>query len=490
MAVPLNQLFPQAPSATLIRELTLDSRKVRPGDLFLAVKGTQQDGRAYIGDAIARGAAAVIYEADAALDMQDSEALLIPVRGLQAQLSNIAGRFYGDASRTMRVVAVTGTNGKTSVTQLIAQASDLLGQTCGLVGTLGSGFYGSLTQGHYTTPDPLTVQATLADLKNAGAKMVAMEVSSHGLAQQRIEAVHVDVAVLTNLTRDHLDYHGSMSAYAEAKARLFRWQGLKAQVLNLDDEFGRELAAQHAPTSRLITYSLDDSSATVYCRNIRFSTHGIQAEVVTAQSEGNLSSSSIGRFNLSNLLAVIGALLALGYSLAQALSVLPKLQGPAGRMQVLGGQEQPVVVVDYAHTPDALEQVLTALRPHVAPGGRLLCLFGCGGERDKGKRPLMAAAVGRLADAVIVTDDNPRGEDPAAIRAEILAGFSAAAQVTEVAERGAAIAQLIAQATPKDVLVLAGKGHEDYQEIQQQRQHFSDIEQAQLALAAWQVAHV
>lgn len=490
MAVPLNQLFSQAPSATLIRELTLDSRKVRPGDLFLAVDGSQQDGRAYIGDAIARGAAAVVYEADAALDMQDSEALLIPVRGLQAQLSNIAGRFYGDASRTMRIVAVTGTNGKTSVTQLLAQALDLLGQPCGLVGTLGSGFYGSLTQGHYTTPDPLTVQATLADLKNAGAKAVAMEVSSHGLAQHRIESVHVDVAVLTNLSRDHLDYHGSMQAYAEAKARLFRWQGLRAIVLNMDDEFGRELAAQHASAARLITYSLDDTSASVACRNIRFSTTGIQAEVVTAQGEGNLSSSLIGRFNLSNLLAVIGAVLALGYSLEQALSVIPKLQGPAGRMQVLGGQQQPLVVVDYAHTPDALEQVLTALRPHVAANGRLLCLFGCGGERDTGKRPLMAAVVERLADAACVTDDNPRGEDPAAIRAQILQGFSATAAVTEVAERGAAIAQLIAQAAPEDVIVLAGKGHEDYQEIQQQRQHFSDFEQAEQALAAWQVTHV
>ena len=222
MAMPLNQLFVQAPSSPLIRELTLDSRKVRPGDLFLAVDGAHQDGRDYIGDAIARGAAAVIYEAGEALSMHDSEALLLPVQGLQAQLSDIAARFYGEPSRGLRVVAVTGTNGKTSVTQLLAQASDLLDQPCGLIGTLGSGFYGRLTQGHYTTPDPLTVQATLADLKNAGAKVVAMEVSSHGLAQHRIDAVKVAVAVLTNLSRDHLDYHGSMQAYAQSKARLDR----------------------------------------------------------------------------------------------------------------------------------------------------------------------------------------------------------------------------------------------------------------------------
>lgn len=489
MAMPLNKLFAQAPSAVLIRELTLDSRKVRPGDLFIAVNGAQQDGRDYIGDAIARGAAAVVYEARDALPMQDSEALLLPVYDLQAQLSEIAGRFYGEPSRALRVVGVTGTNGKTSVTQLLAQASDVLGQRCGLIGTLGSGFYGRLSAGHYTTPDPLSVQATLADLKNAGAKVVAMEVSSHGLAQHRISAVSVAVAVLTNLTRDHLDYHGSMQAYAEAKAQLFNWPELRATVLNIDDAFGRELAMQ-ASSARLITYSLTDPSASIYCRNIRFNTSGIQAEVVTAHGEGNLSSHLLGRFNLSNLLAVIGALLALGHSLKQVLAVIEKLQGPPGRMQVLGGQGRPVVVVDYAHTPDALEQVLSALRPHVAETGRLLCLFGCGGERDSGKRPLMAAVVERLADGAVVTDDNPRGEEPSAIRAEILQGFSATAAVTEVADRGRAIAQVIAQATAADVIVLAGKGHEDYQEIKQQRLHFSDLEQAEQALAAWQVGDV
>lgn len=489
MAIPLNKLFAQAPSANLIRELTLDSRKVRPGDLFLAVDGLEQDGRDYIGDAVARGAAAVVYEAAGAPAMQDSEALLLPVHNLQAQLSEIAGRFYGEPSRMLRVVGVTGTNGKTSVTQLLAQASDLLGQPCGLIGTLGNGFYGNLASGRFTTPDPLTVQATLADLKNAGAKVVAMEVSSHGLAQQRISAVTVAVAVLTNLTRDHLDYHGSMQAYAQAKASLFNWPELRTAVLNIDDEFGRELATQTSAT-RVISYSLTDSSASIYCRNTRFSNSGIEAEVVTAQGEGNLSSHLLGRFNLSNLLAVIGALLALGHSLEQALAVIPKLQSPAGRMQVLGGAQCPAVVVDYAHTPDALEQVLTALRPHVGANGRLLCLFGCGGERDSGKRALMAEVAERLADAVLVTDDNPRGEDPAAIRAQILQGFSAQAAVTEVAGRAAAIAQFVAQANAGDVIVLAGKGHEDYQEINQQREHFSDIEQAEQALAAWQVAHV
>lgn len=489
MAMPVNKLFPQVSSSALIRELTLDSRKVRPGDLFLAVVGFEQDGRDYIGDAIARGAVAVAYEAQDALPMQDSEALLIPIKGLQAQLSEIAGRFYGDPSRTMRMVAVTGTNGKTSVTQLLAQALEKLGQSCGLIGTLGSGFYGRLTSGYYTTPDPLAAQATLADLKNSGAKVVAMEVSSHGLTQHRISDVKVDVAVLTNLTRDHLDYHGSMQAYATAKAQLFSWPHLRVAVLNLDDPFGREQLAQTTALRR-ITYSLADSSADIYCRNIRFSSAGIQAEVVTAHGEGNLLSPLLGGFNLSNLLAVIGTLLGLGHSLDQALSVIPKLQGPQGRMQVLGGHGQPLVVVDYAHTPDALEQVLSALRPHVAAAGRLLCLFGCGGERDTGKRPLMAQVVERLADGAVLTDDNPRGEDPASIRAAVRAGFSAQAQVVEVADRGVAIAQIIAQAGCDDVIVLAGKGHEDYQEINQQRQHFSDLEQAEQALASWQVENV
>lgn len=489
MAMQFAKLFPQASSSVLIRELTLDSRKVRPGDLFLAVPGFAQDGRDYIDDAIARGAAAVVYETAGASPVQSGDCVLLPVQGLQAQLSAIAGRFYGEPSRTLQVVAVTGTNGKTSVTQLLAQASDLLGQRCGLIGTLGSGFYGSLVSGYYTTPDPLAVQATLANLKHAGAKVVAMEVSSHGLEQQRINAVDVDVAVLTNLTRDHLDFHGSMEAYGAAKARLFAWPGLQAVVLNLDDEFGRQLAAQD-DFKRLITYSIEDSSASVYCRNVRFSSSGIQAEVITEQGEGNLRSHLLGRFNLSNLLAVIATLLGLGHSLGKILAVIAQLQGPAGRMQVLGGQQQPVVVVDYAHTADALEQVLIALRPHVAAEGRLLCMFGCGGERDPGKRELMARVAERLADAVVVTDDNPRGEDPAAIRAQILAGFSTSAAVTEVAGRAAAIAQIIGQANQHDVIVLAGKGHEDYQEINQQRQHFSDIEQAEQALAAWQVQHV
>ena len=486
MPMPLNQLLPEAASAVLIRELTLDSRKVRPGDLFLAVPGSQQDGRVHIADAIARGAAAVAYEAEGAPAMTAGSAELVAIKGLAGQLSAIAGRFYGEPSRGVHLVGITGTNGKTSVSQLLAQALDLLGERCGIVGTLGNGFYNALALGRHTTPDPIGVQATLADLKNAGARAVAMEVSSHGLHQGRVTALAFDVAVFTNLSRDHLDYHGSMDAYGEAKAALFAWPGLRCRVLNLDDPFGRELArAEH--DSRLISYSLEDPTAYLYCRDAQFDEQGVRVKLVTPRGEGNVRSALLGRFNLSNLLAVVGALLGMDYPLDEILRVLPQLQGPVGRMQRLGGARQPLLVVDYAHTPDALEKVLEALRPHVK--GRLLCLFGCGGERDRGKRPLMAAVVERLADGVLVTDDNPRGEAPEQIFSDIRAGFAAPERVQFVHGRGQAIARLIAAASPADVLVLAGKGHEDYQEINGVRQPFSDLVEAGNALAAWEVAH-
>jgi len=486
MSLSLNKIFAHAGRDLLIRELTLDSRNVRAGDLFLAVPGAKFDGRAHIADALQRGAAAVAYEVEGATVLPLTDAPLIPVKGLAAQLSDIAGRFYGDPSRQLNLVGVTGTNGKTSVTQLVAQALDLLGQRCGLVGTLGTGFHGALQSGLHTTPNPIAVQATLADLKNAGAKAVAMEVSSHGLDQGRVAALAFDVAVLTNLSRDHLDYHGTMEAYGAAKAKLFDWTDLRCRVINLDDDFGRQLAADKHE-SRLITYSLEDSAAYLYCREARFDDDGVRATLVTPQGEHHLRSCLLGRFNLSNVLAAVGALLGLEYALDEILAVLPKLEGPAGRMQRLGGGTQPLVVVDYAHTPDALEKVLLALRPHAK--GRLLCLFGCGGDRDRGKRPLMAEVVERLADGVLVTDDNPRTEDPAQIFDDIRAGFSAAHKVEFIAGRGPAIARLIASASADDVVVLAGKGHEDYQEINGQRHGFSDLAEADKALIAWEAAH-
>ena len=483
MPMPLNQLLAQAGSSVLIRELTLDSRKVRPGDLFLAVPGLQQDGRAHIADAIARGAAAVAYEAEGAGDFSADGTVLVPVRQLAGQLSAIAGRFYGEPSRSLHLAGVTGTNGKTSVSYLVAQALDRLGERCGIIGTLGTGFHGELELGRHTTPDAIGVQANLANLRKQGARAVAMEVSSHGLAQGRVAALMFDVAVFTNLSRDHLDYHGSMEAYGEVKARLFSMPGLSCRVINLDDEFGRSLAAT-AAESRLITYSLEDPSAYLYCPEARLEDDGIHARLITPQGERSLRSSLLGRFNVSNVLAAVGALLGMNYPLDEILAVLPELEGPAGRMQWLGGGDRPLIVVDYAHTPDALEKVLEALRPHTR--GKLLCLFGCGGDRDRGKRPLMAAAAERLADRVVVTDDNPRNEDPAQIRDEIGSGFKAPDRVLFIAGRGQAIARCIATSDAEDVLLLAGKGHEDYQEIMGERLPFSDLHQAASALEKWE----
>ncbi|KRV80973.1 UDP-N-acetylmuramoyl-L-alanyl-D-glutamate--2,6-diaminopimelate ligase [Pseudomonas citronellolis] len=484
MPMSLNQLLPQAEAGVLIRELTLDSRAVKPGDLFLAIPGAQHDGRAHIADAIARGAAAIAYEAEGASVAPIGDTPLVAIKGLAAQLSAIAGRFYGEPSRGIELIGVTGTNGKTSVSQLLAQALDLLGQRCGIVGTLGNGFHGALESGKHTTPDALALQATLARLKQAGARAVAMEVSSHGLEQGRVAALEFDVAVFTNLSRDHLDYHGTMEAYGAAKARLFAWPGLKCRVINLDDAFGRQLAGETHP-SRLMGYSLEDASAFLYCREARFSDAGVEALLVTPKGEGVLRSSLLGRFNLSNLLAVVGALLGLDYPLGDILKLLPQLQGPVGRVQRLGGGGKPLVVVDYAHTPDALEKVLLALRPHAH--GKLLCLFGCGGDRDRGKRPIMAQVAEQHADGVLVTDDNPRSEDSARIIDDIRAGFARPEAVRFVPGRGQAIAELIAGASADDVVLLAGKGHEDYQEIAGVRHPFSDLQEAAKALAAWEV---
>ncbi|WP_295468186.1 UDP-N-acetylmuramoyl-L-alanyl-D-glutamate--2,6-diaminopimelate ligase [uncultured Pseudomonas sp.] len=484
----LPDLLPGATAAVEIVGLALDSREVQPGFLFLAIPGLHSDGRAHIASAAERGAAAIAYEAENAPALPVLDIPLVPVQGLAGQLSAIAGRYHGEPSQRLTLVGVTGTNGKTSVSQLIAQGCDLLGQRCGIVGTMGSGFHGALAEGRHTTPDAIKLQATLAELAAAGAANVAMEVSSHGLAQGRVAALAFKVAVFTNLTRDHLDFHGTMEAYGEAKARLFAWPALGTRVLNLDDAFGRELAGRPS-TAATQTYSLSDPAASLYCQDIQFDDHGVRARLVTVQGAGELRSQLIGRFNLSNLLAAIGALLGLGHRLDDILAILPQLQGPAGRMQRLGGAGRPLVVVDYAHTPDALDKVLTALRPHVGAAGRLVCVFGCGGDRDRGKRPEMAALAERLADQVVVTDDNPRTEDPATIIADIRAGFQHPERVRFAGGREAAIALAIAEAKPQDVVVLAGKGHEPYQEIAGVRHYFSDLDQAERALTAWEQEH-
>ena len=378
------------------------------------------------------------------------------------------------------MIGVTGTNGKTSVTQWIAQAMALLGRKCAIVGTLGNGFPGALVPGPNTTPGAAVLRRLLPEFAAQGATACAMEVSSIGLHQKRVAAINFDVAAFTNFTRDHLDYHGTMDDYAAEKRKLFDMPGLRAAVLNLDDPFGARLDEDLAGRMRVIGYTLEakvSRGETLAARDLAMSGAGIAFTL----NGVCFSAPLVGRFNAANLLAVIGVLLAAGETLAGIAAALSRLTPPPGRMQSLGGDDEPLVVVDYAHTPDALEKALATLRETAAVrGGRLVCVFGCGGERDPGKRPLMGEAAERLADRVLLTSDNPRGEDPRAIIAAIVEGMKSRPAI-EV-DRASAIRSAIGGADGRDVVLLAGKGHEPYQEIAGARLPFSDLEQARLAL--------
>jgi UDP-N-acetylmuramoyl-L-alanyl-D-glutamate--2,6-diaminopimelate ligase len=467
-----------------VRGLSADSRRVNPGDVFLAYPGARADGRSHIDTALDRGAAAVLWER-AGYDWPSRHAAVanLAADGLRALAGCLAHLVYGRPSENLWVAGVTGTNGKTSVSQWIARVLEGIGRRCGVVGTLGSGFPGRLIESPNTTPDAVELQRSLAGFRAKGAEAAAIEVSSIGLDQGRTECVHFAVAVFTNLTRDHLEYHGSMGAYAEAKARLFAAPGLEAAVLNLDDLFGRELARRLAgSTVRRIGYGLAVPPAGLVekfflAREVSATASGQRVIAATPAGEVQLDLALIGRFNVSNVLAVLAAVTAGGVSLDIAVDQIRKLSAPPGRMQMFGGRRLPLVVVDYAHTPDALGHALGALRETArARGGRLICIFGCGGERDPGKRPLMGATAARLADRVVVTSDNPRGEDPLAIIAEIVEGAGAAAEIQP--DRAQAIAAEVARAEDEDVILIAGKGHEPYQEIRGQRLPFSDAERA------------
>jgi UDP-N-acetylmuramoyl-L-alanyl-D-glutamate--2,6-diaminopimelate ligase len=448
----LRQLVAQG---AMIERLSSDSRRCAPGVAFLAYPGELADGRGYIPDAIARGASAVLWEAK---DFSWNGAWGIPnvpVNGLKQQAGALAHELYGRPSESLWVCGVTGTNGKTSCSQWIAA----LLEKAAVIGTLGAGFPGSLSAGVNTTPDAAETHFLLKTFLDQGARAVAMEVSSHGLDQGRVNGVRFACALFTNLTHDHLDYHGSMAAYGEAKARLFEAPGLETAVLNLDDPFGAELARRLRGKVRTIGYSLSSRDVPVD-----------QAIVADAQ----MRIPALGRFNVSNALGVLGCLVAKGIPLDQGAALLAQLPPVPGRMQAVG--EEPLVVIDYAHTPDALENVLNALRPVArARGGRLSVAFGAGGDRDAAKRPLMGAIAARLADRVLVTSDNPRSEDPLKIIAAI--GLAESEP-----DRARAIAKLILGAAPNDVVLIAGKGHETYQEIAGHRTHFSDEEHARAAL--------
>jgi UDP-N-acetylmuramoyl-L-alanyl-D-glutamate--2,6-diaminopimelate ligase len=485
---PLEQLLPNLPAAELqsvaqlaVSGLTLDSRQVRPGDAFFALRGTRDHGITFAAGAVARGARVVLAEAPAVEEV----ALDVPVlwiENLHAQVGDIAARFYDLPSRSLRVVGVTGTNGKTSTVQLIAQALDFLGHRSATIGTLGAGLYGHLHDGERTTPDAINVQRLLAAFRDQGANFVAMEVSSHALEQGRVGAVDFEVAAFTNLTRDHLDYHGSMEAYGDAKAKLFAWPTLKAAVINADDVFGQTLITRISANVQPLRFSVaDDHHADIVASAIVTSSEGLAFELVTPWGSRPIHSALLGRFNVANLLAVVACLGAFGESFDRIVDAIEALQPVNGRMNRLGGLGNvPLVVIDYAHTPDALEQALSALRPHCA--GRLICVFGCGGERDAGKRPLMGAIAVRLSDVAIVTDDNPRGEDGDAIVAQIVAGMGAMSTTSVERDRALAIAHALKLAQPSDVVLIAGKGHETYQDGADGKLPFDDMAVARTVL--------
>lgn len=463
-----------------VTALTADSRQAGPGMAFAAYPGAAHDGRDFIPQAVAKGAPAIFWEADHFLWDPAWPVPNAAVAGLKQRIGEIAACVYGDPSSRLHMIGVTGTNGKTSVTHWIAQAMSSLGTPSVVVGTLGNGFAEALSPAANTTPDAVQLQESLARYVREGARACAMEVSSHGLHQGRVNGCRFNVAVLTNLSRDHLDYHGSMEAYAAAKADLFAWPGLGHAVLNLDDEFGRALVGKTG-SAKVIGYGFERGE--VMAESIRAGRDGLALSLNTAWGRAKLESPLLGRFNAHNLLAALAALLASDVPLDRACAALAGVKPPAGRMQTLGGGTHPLVVVDYAHTPDALEKVLDTLRP-LAGDGRVICVFGCGGNRDKGKRPLMGRAASQGADLVFVTSDNPRNEEPLAIIADILQGIETDSAHTEP-DRARAIFEAVGAAKANDIVLIAGKGHEDYQEVHGKKTRFSDVEAAQKALEAW-----
>jgi len=456
--------------------ITADSRKVQAGSLFLAYPGVHSDGRNYIAQAIAAGAAAIAWESRDFVWNPDWLVANVGVPALKDQVGAIAAEFYGQPSQQLNMIGVTGTNGKTSVSQWIAQALTALGQKTAVIGTIGNGFVDEQVEASNTTPDAILLQAMLADYAAQGAKAVAMEVSSHGLHQGRVNSVKFDIAVLTNLSRDHLDYHQTMEEYAAAKEQLFFWPGLAMAVINVDDAFGQNVAkALRAQGKPLLTYGLVQGD--VRATNLQLHQHGLSMQVSTPQGNAVVNAPVLGRFNAYNVLAVLASLLASKVNLPDAVTAIAHIRPVPGRMQQFGGDDKPLVVVDYAHTPDALEKVLATLREQTT--GKLVCIFGCGGDRDAGKRPLMGAVAAKLADSVIVTSDNPRSEDPLSIIKQVVSGM--AKTYTVESDRAAAIKQAVQSARSGDIVLIAGKGHEDYQEISGVKTPFSD---AAVALAA------
>lgn len=469
-----------------------DSRQIRRGDLFIAYPGDLADGRAYIAEAIVRGAAAVLWERDDEFAWRPEWRIAnLPAKGLRALRGPLAHAIFGQPSDRLSLVAVTGTNGKTSISHWLAQAHP---QPCASLGTLGAEFRGTLEPIGLTTPEATMLARCLCRFADAGARACALEASSIGIEEGRLDGAHVDVAIFTNLTRDHLDYHGSMQAYAAAKARLFDWPDLRLAVINIDDPFGVALTRRTGARQMLCYTAQADQGAG--CTNV------LRAESIQETSEGlcfwltipelpdapnmpygraQIETGLLGRYNISNLLAVAAVLADAGLTPREIAERLRGLTPPPGRLEKVGGEGEPLIAVDYAHTPDALENALIALRGVAeARGGGLTVIFGCGGDRDGGKRPLMGEVAARLAGRVVITSDNPRGENPERIIEAIHAG---APEAEVIVDRAAAIRRTVLASSDAEVILLAGKGHEPYQEIAGERRPFSDVAEALAALA-------
>lgn len=450
-------------------DITLDSREVTRGSVFIALKGFRSDGHAFIESAIEKGAVAILCERPVTV-RQDGAIPICVVDQLRQRLGQLAHQFYGSVTNELRVVGITGTNGKTSTCQFVAQSLDFLGRRCGIIGTNGQGLWGQLSDTLNTTPDVIRLHEEISRQSAQGAEFCAMEVSSHGLDQGRVDGLHFSTAVFTNLSRDHLDYHSSMEAYFEAKWRLMRWPGLRNAVVNIDDEWARK-NLDRIEADRVWTYAMD-AEADVQAVDISCHEAGIDAKVKTPGANTELNLRLLGRFNLSNALAALTVMLAEGVPVNTAARVISNCNPVKGRMETLRSAYSPTVVVDYAHTPDALAKALQSCREHVS--GRLGVIFGCGGDRDGGKRPQMAKVAESYADFIVVTDDNPRAESSEQIISDIETGFSADADYRVIPDRGDAIVKTLQSCDRSDVLLIAGKGHESYQEIDGHRQPFSD----------------
>jgi UDP-N-acetylmuramoyl-L-alanyl-D-glutamate--2,6-diaminopimelate ligase len=476
----------EAPSIE-IAGLASDSRLLKSGDLFLACGGHNSHGLEYVESAVIAGAAAIAWDSTTAgVPETDIGIPMIAVPGLAQHLGEIANRFYECPSATVRVAGVTGTNGKTTVAWLISQCFETLGQRCGYVGTLGAGI-GEIDSGEgMTTPGAVELQSHLADFRDAGATRAAIEVSSHALAQNRVDGVEFDAVLFTNLSRDHLDYHGDMQSYAEAKARLFLDCNAKHRIINLDTEYGARLADRCGQDVVTVSTNFDrvtNGRQYVFVRSVVAKDNGTKVRFKSSWGEGEFTLPIPGDFNVANSVIVLALLLTQGVAIEQACDVLAAVSAPPGRMQrVTAAEKLPSVYVDYAHSPAALEVALRALRAHCK--GKLWCVFGCGGNRDKGKRPIMGKVAERLADHVVITNDNPRTESPAAIIEQVVAGLADADAATVIEDRAAAIAWALAEAAAEDTVLIAGKGHENYQLIGTDRLDFSDYGAANANLQA------